>query len=113
MAVILTPAERNELAALRRRPERELTAEERVKVFGAGNANRMLYARSPSGAGLIQREFAPGEAIPEGWEDSPAAFGLETEPARAADGALPENALIAPNAVKMRPQDKAARTKAA
>lgn len=101
MSKNLSQEERAELAALRRKPEKELTPAERVKVFGTGNANRMMYAKNPSGAGLITREFQPEEKIPEGWKDTPAAFGIETEPALAPDGALPENAFNPPHAVKV------------
>lgn len=70
------------IGQLRKLPMNQLTEEERILVYGKGSENVMRYRQvERDGKKLIvHREFRPGDAIPDGWEDSPAKFGVETEP---------------------------------
>ncbi len=70
------------ISELKKIPENQLTAEEKLLVFGPGNPATMLYRQVERDGQqvIVSRMFQPGDEIPEGWESSPTAFGLETEP---------------------------------
>ncbi|MGQ0835640.1 MAG: hypothetical protein ACT4O5_12120 [Gammaproteobacteria bacterium] len=73
------------LPELRKMPESELTAEEKLLLHGKGNPNVVMYRKR--GQQVVSRAFKPGEKIPEGWEDSPAKCGApESAPAIAHRG---------------------------
>lgn len=61
-----------------------LAPEEMLLKYGENKPRQMMYAKVKQGGEevIVAREFAPGEVIPKDWKDSPAAFGIETEPQR-------------------------------
>lgn len=70
------------LPELRKMPESELTAEEKLMLHGKGNPNVVMYRKR--GSQVVARTFKAGEKIPDGWEDSPAKCGApESAPAYA------------------------------
>jgi len=73
------------LAEIRRLPDSQMTKAQKLALYGAGNPNSMKYRvlERDGKQLLVNREFKPGEEIPDGWEDSPAVFGIETAPAAA------------------------------
>lgn len=71
------------LAEIRALPDNQMTPAQKLALYGPGNQNRILYRviERDGKRLLVNREFPPGAATPEGWEDSPMAFGVETQPA--------------------------------
>lgn len=70
---------------LKKIPENQLTAEEKLALFGPGTAARILYRqiKRPDGSlAIVHRAFGPTEKPSEDWKDSPAAFGVITHPSR-------------------------------
>lgn len=70
----------------------KLTDEEKTIIYGAGNPNRMGY--TVRDGAVVSRQFPAGKPLPEGWEDTPAKFGLETHPGRAPDGYTAEESVV-------------------
>lgn len=73
------------LTDLRKKPERELTAEEKLAVFGKGNPARILYREVKQADGtkaVVSRSFGPDEKPSKEWKESPADFGVITAPNR-------------------------------
>lgn len=71
------------LGEIRRLPDSQMTKAQKLALYGPGNPDRMMYRiiqRDGKGV-LVNRVFKAGQEIPEGWEDSPAVFGIETQPA--------------------------------
>lgn len=98
------------IAELKRIPENQLSPEEKLELFGPGNSGVMLYREvERDGKRLIvSREFKSVDDAPDGWEHSPAVFGLETEPQAGPQGTDEFEAVIgAVPAAKPAPAAKA------
>lgn len=78
-----------DIKELARLPESELTPEEKIRVYGPGCSNVVMYRVVTTGKGskaLVSRTFGAGELIPddEGWVDTPAKLGApDSHPERA------------------------------
>jgi hypothetical protein len=81
-------------AAMIQKGEREaLTPAEKLIAYGDPGPVRTTMFKAVGRDGrrvMLTRVFGADETIPEGWVDSPAKLGVETEPARAAPGTNPE-----------------------